>query len=198
LSIPSPPTSTYIENGGQTGAWGNFCAIVNFSFNANIVNDGGPNNGFKYVSSVSPTNSGVAGGYFYVISPDLQNASSTFSLAQCGNYNAQSNPKGYITQANLLANTIRHESGSVASHYANYVAAIGNSSDNPGTVGEMQIGPPSLASPTFITDVTNAMQTAANAVGTAVSVAERNGQVYFLIGAKTKVRAPGSCVPGAK
>src|SRR5208283_4064977 len=77
--------------------------------------------------------------YYYVISPDLQNSSSTFSLAQCANYNAQTNPNGFISQPNLLANTQRHESGSVASHYAQYVAAVNVSSNNPGTVAEQQL-----------------------------------------------------------
>jgi hypothetical protein len=170
LAIPSPPTATYAENGGQVGALGNNCAIVNFSFGANAVNDGGPNNGFKYAGSVSSTKDGVASGFFYVISPDLQNATSTFSLAQCGNYNAQTKPNGFITRTNLLAITIRHESASAVSHYANYVTAITSSADNPGTVGEKQVGSPSLANATFLTNVANTMQTAANAVGTASEV----------------------------
>ena len=170
LSVPSPPSANYTESGGEVGALGNFCNVIEFEFNAAAVTDGGPNNGYKYVSSVSPTANGVNSAYYYVISPDLQNASSAFSAAQCGNYNAQTTPHGYISQPNLLANTIRHESGSVQSHYAQYVAAMNNSSNNIGTVAEQQVGLPSTSNTGFIADVTNTLTTKANTINSAAEV----------------------------
>ena len=79
-------------------------------------------------------------GYFYIISPDLQNTSSAFYQAQCGNYNAQTNPNGFISGANLLADATRHESGTVQSHYENYVVTQNSSTNNLGAVAEGMTG----------------------------------------------------------
>jgi len=75
-----------------------------------------------------------------VISPDLQNTSSAFYKAQCGNYNATTHPNGFISGSNLLTNTNRHESGTIQSHYENYVTAQNNPSNNLGTVAEKMTG----------------------------------------------------------
>jgi len=106
LSIPSPPSATFSEDGTQQGDLGAYCNTDGAAFNTATVNDGGPNNGYQYLTSVTAGSTNLTWGYYYVISPDLQNSSSAFSLAQCGNYNAQSNPNGYITQPNL-ANKLR-------------------------------------------------------------------------------------------
>ena len=74
------------------------------------------------------------------MSPDLQDTSSAFYKAQCGNYNAQTKPNGFISGANLLTNTTRHESGTVQSHYENYVVDQNNSANNLGTVAESVTG----------------------------------------------------------
>ena len=47
------------------------------------------------------------------------------------------------------SNTIRHESGSVESHYANYKVAQDKPGNNLGTVGEQQVGKPSLTEKKF-------------------------------------------------
>jgi hypothetical protein len=57
---------------------------------------------------------------------DLENTNSTFYQSQCGNYNATTNPNGFISGSNLLADTTRHESGTVNAHYENYVVAQNN------------------------------------------------------------------------
>lgn len=135
ISVPSPPA----QNGDAVGK---FCLAQYFSFQTGSVNDSGPNNGYSYVTSIANSNSNGTSttGYFYVISPDLTNTSSTFYQAQCGNYNAQTNPNGYISGANLLTNAIRHESGTVQSHYENYVVAQNQTTNNLGTVAEGTVG----------------------------------------------------------
>ena len=141
LSVPSPPTS-----GGD--AVGMFCLAEHFTV-ATAQVSGGPNNGYSYVSSVSPSDSKGSTAYYWTISPDLQNTASTFYQAQCGNYNAQTNPNGFISGANLNSNTIRHESGSAQSHYQNYAIAQNLPANNLGTVGEAIVGltdPNTLAS----------------------------------------------------
>jgi len=101
----------------------------------------GPNNGYSYVYSI--TNNGSSGqttGFFYIISPDIQNSSSAFYQAQCGNYNASTKPNGFISGANLLTDVTRHESGVAQSHYQNYLTAQNVSSNNLGTVAESMTG----------------------------------------------------------
>jgi hypothetical protein len=134
--------------------------------------DQGPNSGYWYVTSVTPGQSSQPWGYYYVISPDLQNSASTFSLAQCGNYSAQTNQNGFITQPNLLANTTRHESGPSASHYSQYIVAVNAPANNPATVGEQQVGAPSLSSAQFTTNVTNALSSAVSNINSATKSPE--------------------------
>jgi hypothetical protein len=132
VSVPSPPQ----QSGDAVGI---FCLAQYFSVNAATVSDNGPNNGYSYVSSISSSSGSSTTGYFYVISPDLENTSSTFYLAQCGNYNPTAQT-GFISGANLLADTKRHEAGTVQSHYENYTVAQDNSANNLGTVAESKTG----------------------------------------------------------
>jgi hypothetical protein len=129
LWLPSPPS-----NSGD--AVGKFCLVQNYSYTPDTVN-GGPNAGWQYMLSLS----GGGTSYNYVISPDLLNSGSAFYQAQCGNYNAQTTPNGFISGANLLANTTRHESGTIQSHYQNYVV-VQSGSNNLGTKGEALVAPP--------------------------------------------------------
>jgi stage V sporulation protein SpoVS len=92
------------------------------------------------VTSISSSSGGSTTSYFYVISPDLQNPSSTFYQSQCGNYNSQTNPNGFISGANLLTDTTRHESGTVQSHYENYVVAQSSPANNLGAAAEAMTG----------------------------------------------------------
>jgi len=155
-----------------------YCNTDGSSFNTASVNDGGPNNGYKYVTSISPGAPNQPWAYYYVISLDLQNSSSAFSLAQCGNYNAQTNPNGFISQPNLLANTTRHESGSTASHYAQYSAAVNNAANNPGTVAEQQVGAPVLTTSQFVNNVTSALNSANANINSATKSPEPFGVNY--------------------
>lgn len=181
LSIPSPPSASFSEDGTTTGDLGMYCNTGGSSFDtAPPINDGGPNNGYQYVVSISPgsSNPNQPWAYYYVVSPDLQNSSSAFSLAQCGNYNAQTNPNGFISQPNLLSNTTRHESGSTASHYAQYAASVNASANNPGTVAEQQVGPPGLTAAQFGTNVTNALNSAVTNINSATKSPEPPGPDY--------------------
>ncbi len=92
------------------------------------------------MTSISSSSGRSTTSYFYVISPDLQDTSSAFYNAQCGNYNPQTNSNGFISGASLLTDTTRYESGTVQSHYENYVVAQNNPADNLGTVAESMTG----------------------------------------------------------
>jgi hypothetical protein len=118
----------------------------------------------------------VATGYYYVISPDLTNTSSAFYQAQTGTYNAQTNSNGYISGANLLADTTRHESGTVNSHYENYVVAQNNPANNLGVLAEAEIGPPSQLTATFESNVKNDLTNAGNSIKSAMNVQPCNSQ----------------------
>ena len=69
----------------------------------------------------------------------MVNTSSAFYKAQCGNYNATAKT-GFISGVNLLSDATRHESGTVQSHYENYVVAQNNPANNLGTVAESTTG----------------------------------------------------------
>jgi hypothetical protein len=161
LNVPNPPVSS-------GDAIGMFCLTQHFVVQTLGAISSGPNTGYSYVSSVSSSDASGSTAYYYVIAPDAQNTSSTFYQAQCGNYNAQTNPNGFISGANLLANTTRHESGTVQSHYENYVVAQGLSTNNLGTVAEAIVektDPNTLA-----TDVTSTLNGKLSTILTAAQV----------------------------
>lgn len=91
-------------------------------------------------------------------------------MKQCGNYNAQTNPGGFISGADLLAGILRHEAGSANSHYQNYVTAQNNSANNLGLVGEAQTAAPNVALNTFTTAVVNTLNGKANTILQATQV----------------------------
>jgi hypothetical protein len=161
LMVPSPPRPN--ENLGESGL------DVTFSFTADAVKDNGPNHGFKYVLSVSNSSGNVPTGFYYVISPDLETTSSEFYRAQCGNYSSQTNT-GFISGADLLANVIRHESGSGQSHYNNYKVAQDDPANNIAVVGEKQVGPPTKDLPTFIREVNSLLNNRKDAILAAFGV----------------------------
>ena len=87
--------------------------------------------------------------YEYEINPDLSNTGSTFYSDQCGNYNAQTNPNGYISGSNLLTQTNRHEWNSTTeSHYAFYSNSI-SGTNNFGNYVEARIATPGTSPQTF-------------------------------------------------
>lgn len=143
--MPVPPQPTGHDSGlgyfdeqlGDTG------------FNITIIQDNGPNNGYGYFTSqlsYSPD-------YFhYEINPDLENTSSTFYQHQCGNYNAQTKPNGFISGSNLLAQTNRHEWNSATqSHYAHYTSSLGR--NNPGDYFELAVATPGTNMTNYVNNV---------------------------------------------
>jgi hypothetical protein len=168
LSIPTPPS-----DGSLLGL---NCLIAASSFTDTTVSDSGPNQGYHYVASAKDSFTRIPRGvptrtaYYYVISPDLSNTSSAFYLAQTGTYNAQTNPTGFISGSNLLADDIRHESGTITSHYDNYVVAQNSPSNNVGVVMEAEVGPPSQLVVAFETKVNNDVAAAKNITDAARAV----------------------------
>ena len=71
LSVPSPPV--------PNSKLGLSCLNQPYAFNDTAVNDSGPNQGYRYVTSVSNSYHGTPTGYYYVISPDLANTASVFT-----------------------------------------------------------------------------------------------------------------------
>jgi hypothetical protein len=134
LAVPDPPT--------QTGeAIGLSIACLRYSYQFNTVTDGGPNGGFWYVTAASDSASGetpTATTFAWTLSQQLDDPNSDFYKAQCGS-------GGFISGAQLKANTVNHESGTVTanSHYSQYLAAQNNPANNVGTGLEAVVGPPS-------------------------------------------------------
>jgi hypothetical protein len=132
LVVPDPPT----QPGQDIGM---MVACLRYSFNFTQVSDTGPNGGFWYVTSVSDSVSGEvppATTFAWTMSQQLDDPTSDFYKAQCGS-------GGFISGAQLQANTVAHESGSLNSHYSRYVAAQNNPANNVGTGLEAVVGPPS-------------------------------------------------------
>lgn len=114
-------------------------ACLRYSFNFTPIGDAGPNRGYWYVTSVSDSLAGAvppATTFAWTMSPQLDDPGSEFYRAQCGS-------GGFISGAQLKANTIAHESGTVESHYSYYLAAQNNPANNVGTGLEAVVGRPS-------------------------------------------------------
>jgi hypothetical protein len=156
LSVPSPP---YLNS-----LLGLSCLAQASNFTDAAVSDSGPNQGYRYVTTATNSYQGTPTGFYYVISPELKNTASSFYKAQTGTYNAQTNPNGYISGSNLLADAIRHESGPVNSHYQNYVTAQNNPAYNLGVVAEAEIGPPSQTQANFESKVQTDMTAAKSTI----------------------------------
>lgn len=163
ILAPNPPS-----NGSSVGQ---FCVNAGlFSFNfATIGTNAGPNSGFSYITSA--TNAAI---FDWVIAPDADNSSSQFYMAQCGNYNPSTNT-GYIGGATLQADTTRHESGVVQSHYSNYVVAQNNAANNIGVGLEAAVD--MSTGSTFQTFVNNAVSARASSI-TSATQAEPCGTTF--------------------
>jgi hypothetical protein len=148
ITLTSPPDNQLQEDGGS-------CADLAFSFvTSPTISDGGPNNGYQYVTGVSPTLNGQATQYQYIVVSDLLSAT-TFYNAQCGTYSS-SNPNGFIAGSQLKQNVFDHEMGPVLSHWTEYVNAQNSSANNVGAVVEAQTGAPGMPQQTFINNVNSA------------------------------------------
>ncbi len=143
LTVSNPPTSS-------NPAIGFFEIRPAFQFFIQIVNSG-PNKGFKFVTRVNNFFEDVKTTFFWVISEAAETPTSEFYLKQCGDYDKDTNPMGFISGAQLRANTIHHESAdAMNSHYFQYRTAQDDSANNLGTVAEAQVAAPSTSQMKFI------------------------------------------------
>ncbi len=147
ITLPVPPQNTGDDAGLGYFKWH---YVLNSGPQYSTINDNGPNQGYTYW----PSNQIFSTWNFqYEINPDLENTGSTFYQSQCGNYNATTNPNGFVSGSNLLAQTNRHEwNSSTVSHYAFYSISLNSSSNNPGDFLEQQIAPPAANLNNFATN----------------------------------------------
>jgi hypothetical protein len=113
----------------------------------------GPNQGYTYLTSLTYSEA-----FYYTITPQLLNTGSAFYTAQCGNYNAISNPNGYISGSLLQTNVTQHENGTPG-HYGQYVQAQGDAANNVGIVAEAVITAPGQSFNQAATAATDNAQT---------------------------------------
>lgn len=150
-TLPSPPS--------QGSAEGHSCPDMAFSFHTVPIADGGPNNGYQYVTSVSNVFGSQPTKYEYIVVSDLLSSSSTFYTNQCGTFSA-SNTSGAIAGSQLNQNVFDHEQGAVLSHWTEYRDAQNDSNNNIGTILEAMTAAPGTSSPTFSQSLNNAGQAA--------------------------------------
>jgi hypothetical protein len=158
--LPSPPT-----DGSQEGF---SCANMAFDTTRVNITDGGPNNGYWYVSSVSDSSGNLPTKFEHIVVSDLLDSTSTFYTSQCGTYSS-SNPAGFIAGSKLKQNVFEHEQGSVLSHWTQYRDAQNNSSNNIGTIIEAIIGTPGTSPPQFADNVRNAGMAAIDRIAQAIN-----------------------------
>jgi hypothetical protein len=156
INLPVPPMPTggdsglgwFAENMGDQGA----------SLRV-VPSNGGPNSGFAYYASPITMSSH----YFkYTINPDLENAASIFSTKQYGACTI-------IARADLLAQTQRHEAGTVVqSHYVNYKSAL--ASNNPGSYAEGRYALPGADQSAFNAQTRDTLTSIYATIGSAAAV----------------------------
>lgn len=155
--LPEPPQPTQTQSGTESGTGESHFDLLDFTMQPTSISDNGPNNGYTYFTSL---NFGTFD-YMYEISPDLENTTSAFYRAQCGDH--PTNPDGYISGVNLLTQTNRHEwNSSTQSHYAFYSDTLNK--NNPGDLVESQVAPPGANVQNFTNTTVNAVQSDITAV----------------------------------
>jgi len=162
ITLPVPPQNTGTDSGLGYSKW----QATYSGVPSTTISDAGPNAGYYYYTS----NFNFTQFYYqYEINPDLANTSSTFYTAQCGNYNASSNPNGFISGANLLTQTDRHEwNSSTQSHYAFY--SNGLNSNNLGDYLEARVAPPGADISAFDAQTANGITSDLTAIKNAAAV----------------------------
>jgi hypothetical protein len=132
ITLPVPPTPTGLDSTLGFSGWDASYA----GFNSTVIPNG-PNAGFIYYAAQINFTSFF---FQYIIHPDLVDQSSIFSQHQCGS-------NGYISWADLFAQTKRHEYDSpTQSHWAFYAKSVND--NNPGDDIESRVGSPDSV-PTF-------------------------------------------------
>jgi hypothetical protein len=161
-ALPVPPQPT-----GSDSGLGFFAENTSDQGTSNsTIIQSGPNTNYTYFASQFSISTTAQ----YEINPDLEDANSTFSAHQCGNYNASKNPGGFISRASLLTQTQRHEyNSSTQSHYAFYSNSLSSSGNNPGDFVEQQVAPPGADLNAFVQNVRNGLNSRYNQIGTDTS-----------------------------
>src|ERR1700686_1010736 len=139
--LPVPPQPTGLDSG-----LGYFQETYTYpGGSSTFISDNGPNQGYGYYA----TQATFTNNYNYEINPNLENTGSAFFSKQCGNYNAQTKPAGFISGSNLLTQTKRHEyNSSTESHYAFYSNST-SGQNNPGDYVESRVATPGTSPSTF-------------------------------------------------
>jgi hypothetical protein len=167
------------------GALGAYCLEPFGGVNYNVVS-AGPNVGLKWVDRFGFNFDGSATDrprwrFRWNINPDLDDVDCAFYQQQSGSYHPTNNPTGWILGANLRANTIRHEAGSVAqSHYTNFVAA--NSSNDIGSAAEALLGSQDTVLTAFATQSDDKLASIRTAIGDATKNPEPFGPEFNELG----------------
>jgi hypothetical protein len=134
------------------GVMGRNCLSQNISVTTSALIPGGPNEGARYVETITDTST-----YQWIVNPDLKDSTCQFYTQQLGTYSA-ANPSGLISGEHLLTNVDRHEHGPTQSHYSQYVAAVSQPGLNVGTEVESMVSGRGEAS-TFTSKVGNTLTT---------------------------------------
>jgi hypothetical protein len=145
LKVPDPPVAV---NNQET--FGQFSICLRSHYGYSEVGSG-PNAGYYYITSVTDSDSGATPPdttFAWTITPQLEQTESDLYRAQCGR-------DGYISGAQLRANTVAHESGTTNSHYSRYVAAQNKAENNVKAGLEAFVKPPSESTTDFETRVGN-------------------------------------------
>jgi hypothetical protein len=166
--LPSPPTA------GSAEGWS--CADMAYTPNPTQVSDGGPNNGYWYVASVSDAFGGQPTKFEYIVVSDLLNSASDFYKSQCGTY-SNSNSGGFIAGSQLSQNVFNHEQGSVLSHWTEYRDAQNDPANNIGVILEQMVGAPGAFD--FVGSLDKAARAALNRIANAVAVEPCTGVVVY-------------------
>jgi hypothetical protein len=166
--LQSPPAPFSLE--------GYSCADMAFDPTPAQVADGGPNHGYRYVSSVADAFQGLPTRFAYIVVTDLLDPTSTFHAAQCGTFSA-SNQSGFIAGSQLKDNVFNHEQGSVLSHWTEYRDAQDNPSNNVGALLEMVVGPPGISQVQFDQSVRDAGNNAIARIAQAVAQEPCSGAI---------------------
>lgn len=127
----------------------------------------GPNHRFHYLTAIDRATTS----YKWAMHSNLiRPTTSEFYTRQCGNYNAQLNPTGFISGYNLSVNLERHESGDIQSHYRFYVDAQDSPTKNLGIAAESFIGVPGQSLSVFLDGLNQALSPLATAIWVSHSV----------------------------
>lgn len=140
------------------------CADLAFSFNFATVSDGGPTNGYEYVTSASSQSGTNPTKFEYIVVSDLLSATAFYG-AQCGDFSS-SNLVGFIAGSQLKQNVFDHEQGNILSHWTEYRDAQNDPNNNIGAVLEAATAPPGSSGSSF---AQNAGSAALNRIAQAAS-----------------------------